>query len=71
VADLAVLLPKEILLVDFKTDDVAAKDVPGKIKIYAPQLKLYARALEKIYVKPVTNCWLHFFAVGKTVEVKP
>ena len=49
IVDLAVLLPKEIQLVDFKTDDVTAKDLPEKIDFYSPQLKLYARALEKIY----------------------
>ena len=32
----------------------------GKSKLYTPQLKLYARALAKIYSRPVTNCWLHF-----------
>ena len=60
VADLVVLLPEEIWLVDFKTDEVRAGELPEKIKIYAPQLKLYARALEKIYSRPVTACWLHF-----------
>ncbi len=52
VADLAVLLPKEIWLVDFKTDEVRAGDLPQKMKLYAPQLKLYARALAKIYSRP-------------------
>jgi len=69
VADLVVLLPKEIWLVDFKTDDVAGKDLPGKMKFYAPQLKLYARALEKIYSRPVTDCWLHFLAIRKTERI--
>jgi ATP-dependent helicase/nuclease subunit A len=70
VADLVVLLPKEIWLVDFKTDDVRAGDLPGKIKTYTPQLRLYASALAKIYARPVTNCWLHFLSGQKTVPVK-
>lgn len=69
VADLVVLQPKEIWLVDFKTDAVNVKELSEKIEYYAPQLKLYARALEKIYGRPVTGCWLHFLAVRKTVEV--
>ena len=56
-------------LVDFKTDDVNAKELPEKIKTYSPQLQLYARALEKIYARPVTNCWLHFLAVRKTATI--
>jgi ATP-dependent helicase/nuclease subunit A len=70
VADLVVLLPKEIWLVDFKTDQVRADELAEKGKTYKPQLKLYARALGKIYSKPVTHAWLHFLAVRKTVDVK-
>jgi len=70
VADLVVLLPKEIWLADFKTDQVRADELPAKTKLYAPQLKLYARALGKIYSRPVTNGWLHFLDARKTVDVK-
>ena len=70
VADLVVLLPKEIWLLDFKTDQIRADELPGKIKLYKPQLKLYASALAKIYLRPVANCWLHFLDARKTVEVK-
>ena len=69
VADLVVLLPKEIWLLDFKTDEVKASGLKEKIKVYEPQLKLYARALEKIYSRPVTNCWLHFLSAGETVPI--
>ncbi|HEX7618552.1 MAG TPA: 3'-5' exonuclease, partial [Verrucomicrobiae bacterium] len=55
VADLAVLLPEEIWLVDFKTDEVRADELPEKTKLYEPQLRLYARALAKIYSRPVTH----------------
>jgi len=70
VADLAVLLPREIWLVDFKTDQIRASELAEKTRIYAPQLKLYAGALAKIYSRPVANCWLHFLDIRKTVEVK-
>ena len=69
VADLVVLSPDEIWLVDFKTDEIRGNELPQKIKIYSPQLKLYARALSKIYSRPVTNCWLHFLSAQLTVEI--
>jgi len=69
VADLVVLLPEEIWLVDFKTDEVHAGELPAKTKIYVPQLKLYARALSQIYSRPVTNCWLHFLSARSTVDL--
>ncbi|HEU5072175.1 MAG TPA: UvrD-helicase domain-containing protein [Verrucomicrobiae bacterium] len=69
VADLVVMLPAELWLLDFKTDQVAAADVAAKEKLYRPQLKLYAAALAAIYGKPVTRCWLYFLAPGVTVSV--
>jgi ATP-dependent helicase/nuclease subunit A len=69
VADLVVLLPEEIWLADFKTDAIRKDGFPDKIKAYAPQLKLYALALEKIYSRPITERWLHFLAARKTVKV--
>ena len=68
--DLAVLSPKEIWLVDFKTDNVNEDDFSKKEQDYKKQLKLYAQALEKIYLRPVTNCWLHFLSAQKTVSVE-
>jgi ATP-dependent helicase/nuclease subunit A len=69
VADLVVLLPEEIWLVDFKTDAVRPDELPEKKRLYAPQLKLYTQALGKIYSRPVTARWLHFLAARKTVEL--
>jgi ATP-dependent helicase/nuclease subunit A len=70
VADLVVLLPEEIWLTDFKTDEIRQDGLPDKIKTYAPQLKLYAHALEKIYSRPVTERWLHFLSARRTVKVE-
>jgi ATP-dependent helicase/nuclease subunit A len=69
VADLVVLLPKEIWLVDFKTDEIRKDELPDRSEAYTPQLKLYAIALEKIYSRPVTARWLHFLAARTTVEL--
>jgi ATP-dependent helicase/nuclease subunit A len=68
-ADLVVLLPEEIWLLDFKTDDLRRNELSARTKDYAPQLKLYARALEKIYARPVTFCWLHFLAARRTATI--
>jgi ATP-dependent helicase/nuclease subunit A len=69
VADLLVLLPQEIWLVDFKTDAVDADGLPEKLKTYAPQLKLYSAALEKIFGRKVTRRALHFLALQRTETV--
>lgn len=67
--DLAVILPDEIWLLDFKTDTVDDAGLAAKVKQYAPQLEVYACALEKIYRRPVTRCWLHFLRARKTAEL--
>jgi ATP-dependent helicase/nuclease subunit A len=69
VADLIVMLPNEIWLLDFKTDRTTSLGLPAKTEMYKPQLDLYAHALEKIYQKPVTQRWLHFLACGQTVPI--
>ena len=69
VADLVVLLPQEIWIADFKTDAVRPAGLPDKKRLYAPQLNLYARALEKVYARPVTARWLHFLSARQTLAV--
>ena len=69
VADLAVILPAEIWLVDFKTDALGGGELPEKIKTYTPQLRLYAAALAKIFGRNVTRRALHFLAAGRTEEI--
>ena len=69
VADLVVLLPVEIWLVDFKTDHFGLTELPEKTRLYAPQLKLYAAALSRIYRRPVQESWLHFLALHRSVAL--
>jgi ATP-dependent helicase/nuclease subunit A len=69
VADLAVILPAEIWLLDFKTDAVADGGWEARARHYGPQLNLYALALSRIYRRPVTDCCLHFLAARITVPV--
>jgi ATP-dependent helicase/nuclease subunit A len=71
VADLVVLRPEEIWLLDFKTGALAAVELDRRVKTYEPQLRLYALALGRIYRRPVTELWLHFLARRQTVALKP
>ena len=69
VVDLAVFRPKEIWLVDYKTDHFAEAELPAKLREHGMQLRLYARALARIYERTVTRTWLHFLALGRTEEI--
>ena len=70
VADLVVPRPDELWLVDFKTDALKRGDVAAKVHLYAPQMRLYARALSQIYQRPATGCWLYFLDCQAAVKVK-
>jgi ATP-dependent exoDNAse (exonuclease V) beta subunit len=69
VIDLAAILPEEIWLLDFKTDHFPSRELNQKIQHYRPQIELYASALSRIHLRPVTRRWLHFLAHRYTVKV--
>jgi ATP-dependent helicase/nuclease subunit A len=71
VADLAVLRPEGIWLVDFKTDRIEEDQLAERVREYTPQLGLYALALERIYQRPVEERWLHFLHLRRTVTPPP
>jgi ATP-dependent helicase/nuclease subunit A len=69
VADLVVISPEEIWLLDFKTDQLKIKNLNARVAAYRPQIELYAHALSRIYRRPVTESWLHFIGLRQSVAV--
>jgi ATP-dependent helicase/nuclease subunit A len=71
VVDLAVIMPEEIWVLDFKTDQFDEAELAAKVRLYRPQLALYAQAIGRIYARRVTWTGLHFLAIRRTVELAP
>ena len=69
IIDLLIKTPKGLLVVDFKTDDVSAGDVPHRAELYRPQLDLYAQAAAAITGQKVLAKWLCFLHPGCTIEL--
>jgi len=69
VIDLAVILPDEIWLLDFKTDQIKESELDVRARQYRTQVLLYANSLGRIYNRPVTQRWLHFLALQTTLSV--
>jgi ATP-dependent helicase/nuclease subunit A len=69
VADLVVLMPQELWLLDFKTDRLQPEEISERTKLYEPQIKLYAAALSRIYGRPVTGAWLYFLSCREAVRL--
>ena len=69
VVDLAVVREESITILDFKTDTFHRDELETKVQQYAPQLRLYASALGRIYDQPVTGVALHFLKLGVTERI--
>jgi len=59
----------ELAIVDYKTDDVTAAQAHQRAQEYAPQLRLYAMAVERVAGRPVDRAWLFFLRPNVPVEV--
>ena len=69
VVDCALLEPDGITIVDFKTDYVTGETLGAAAERYAPQVRTYADALERIYEKTIKARLLYFFTLDTFVEV--
>jgi ATP-dependent helicase/nuclease subunit A len=70
IIDLLIKTPKGLLIVDFKTDDVTAKQTSERAELYRGQLELYGRAAEAILKDKIIGKWLYFLRAGCAVEVR-
>jgi ATP-dependent helicase/nuclease subunit A len=71
VVDCFIVENGKITVIDYKTDRVTQEEVPGRAEHYAPQVRAYARALERICKLPVAQCLVYFLSIGEccTVEI--
>jgi len=59
----------ELVVVDYKTDAIAASEVQERARAYAMQLRLYAMAVERVAGRAPSRAWLHFLRPNVAVEV--
>ncbi len=69
VVDLWSELPEGLLLLDYKTDRVTEETQAARAAEYAPQLRAYAWALERMTGKKVLRRMIWFFATGQAVDI--
>ncbi len=60
----------ELVIVDYKTDQVTAAEAHQRARDYALQLRLYALAVERVAGRPPHRAWLHFLRPNTLVEVE-
>ena len=61
--------PEELLVIDFKTDQIAPAQLPERADLYRPQLMLYARAAAAILSAKSTAKWLYFLTSQCAIKV--
>jgi len=61
---------KEIIVVDFKSDKVTDETVHDRAKRYAPQLNIYADAINRITGKVVKEKIIYFLTIDKAYNIE-
>jgi len=69
VVDCALISDEGIYIIDFKTDKVTEETLDATVKKYRGQLQVYAKALSRIYQKPILNAQLYFFELGRFCDI--
>ena len=70
VVDCAVIEPDGITVIDYKTDRITPENMTEKIGIYAQQIQIYAKALQRIYELPIKQSFLYFFSIDQFVPIE-
>lgn len=60
---------RDLILVDYKTDQVSKPVDRQRTNAYALQLQLYSAALQRMLDRPVTQAYLHFLRTDELVEI--
>jgi len=70
IIDMLIRTPKGLVVIDFKTDNIAAKQVPQRAELYRRQLELYAKAASSILKENILAKWLYFLTPATEFEIK-
>ncbi|MHC4567182.1 MAG: PD-(D/E)XK nuclease family protein, partial [Planctomycetota bacterium] len=69
IIDMLIRTPDGLVVVDFKTDHIAAGQVAERVEFYRGQLELYGKAACAILSIDPVERWLYFLTPGCPVEV--
>lgn len=70
VIDCALIEEDQIIVLDFKTDYINQTNIQEKIAQYSAQVHTYAKALSRIYKKPVSAAYIYFFSSEQLVCIE-
>lgn len=70
VVDCALIEDCGITIIDFKSDFISDHNLQDKVIQYTEQVRTYAKALSRIYQKPIIAAYLYFFSSGQLISVQ-
>lgn len=70
VIDCAMIEDDGLTIIDFKTDRIADDLVESAVESHHLQVEIYAKALSRIFQKPIKAKYLYFFSCDALAEVK-
>ena len=70
VVDCAIVEEEGIYILDFKTDRIHDSNRDELIRVYSSQVRLYSRAMERIFERKVLQASLYFFRSGEFVQIE-
>jgi len=59
----------QVVIIDYKTDEIYNGDIESAKNQYRRQILSYKEAVEKITCKKVKACYLYLFGIGQAVEI--
>lgn len=69
IADCVFFEGDNVVLLDYKTDRVSEENIEARANSYQTQIDYYAKALESILKKPVSERYLYFLTINKTIKM--
>ena len=60
----------EVVIIDYKTDDITQVSVDMIKNKYKPQILSYKEAVERLTNKKVKGCYLYLFDIGQSIEIE-
>jgi ATP-dependent helicase/nuclease subunit A len=69
IIDMLIRTPAGLVVIDFKTDNITAKQVAERAELYRRQLELYSRAADAILKCETIARWLYFLTPRASIAV--
>lgn len=67
IVDAVLVAPAHLDILDYKTDALLWDEVPERAEWYRPQVVLYARAMSRLWRRPVRSCRLIFLSARRII----